>query len=92
VIREKVIRGVSGSIRQGQNKTSSKLEMELPARIKATLGSAIPQRMRGLIRNLKGKRGGSISDHLGGLFGDGVDANKKADGTKILGHVFENKQ
>jgi hypothetical protein len=48
--------------------------------------------MRGLIHALKGKRGGSISDHLGGLFGDGVDANKKADGTKILGHVFENKQ
>ena len=66
--------------------------MELPARIKATQGKKItPQRMRGFMRALKGKRDGSILDHLSGLFRGGVAAYKKTDETKILGHVFENK-
>ena len=47
--------------------------------------------MRGFMRALKGKRDGSILDHLSGLFRGGVAAYKKTDETKILGHVFENK-
>ena len=41
---------------------------------------------------LSNKHDGSILDNLSGLFGGGVDANVKADGDKILGHVLGAKQ
>ena len=88
-----IISGVSGSTGTDQNKTSSVLTMALPVLMKAMERNAsTPEGAQGLMGALSSKHDGSILDNLSGLFGGGVDANVKADGDKILGHVLGAKQ
>ncbi|WP_339624039.1 DUF937 domain-containing protein [uncultured Winogradskyella sp.] len=88
-----IISGVSGSTGTDQNKTSSVLTMALPVLMKAMeRNAATPEGAQGLMGALSNKHDGSILDNLSGLFGGGVDANVKADGDKILGHVLGAKQ
>ncbi|WP_044397676.1 DUF937 domain-containing protein [Lacinutrix sp. Hel_I_90] len=88
-----IVSGVARSTGNDTKETSSVLTMALPVLMAAMKrNAATPEGAEGLMSAIQGKHDGSILDHLGSLFGGGVDDEVKQDGAKILDHVLGSKK
>ena len=88
-----LIEGLSNQTGQSKTNTGNFLNMAVPVLLQAMQRNvSTSEGASGLMGALNNKHNGGILDNLGAIFSSSTSNEIEADGGKILGHIFGNRQ